>query len=267
MRIEPKTAGAISAGAFFFLLIFGVGWPGPGTWLLVFALMFIAVGAVAWWLDGAVIQEAAGGAVVAGAGSPFRGGGARTMGSRSRHDSILLALGLPGPDGRGQWVLPRSVHVTLVAGAVGALAMLIFVGGALGGGGSTAAPATTAPQETSAIDFAQPITPTESAPIETAAVDTTSPTGTATEPSPIVVETPSATRPELPQPAEPVEAVGTPAVPAQTILHEVVEGDTIYDLAIQYGSSIEAIMNANGISEFDTIRVGDQLIVPVQAAN
>lgn len=266
MRIEPKTAGAISAGAFFFLLIFGVGWPGPGTWLLVFALMFIAVGAVAWWLDGAVVQEGAG--AVAAGGSPFGRSGARVMGSRQqRRDSILLALGLPGPDGMGRWVLPRSVHVTLVAGAVGALAMLIFVGGALGGGGSAATPTASTPQDTSAIDFAQPITPSESAPIETAAVDTTSPTGTAAEPAPIVVETPSATRPELPQPAEPVEAVGTPAVPAQTIVHEVVEGDTIYDLAIEYGSSIEAIMNANGISEFDTIRVGDQLIVPVQTTD
>ena len=48
-----------------------------------------------------------------------------------------------------------------------------------------------------------------------------------------------------------------------TVVHTVVCGDTIYDLAISYGSSIEAIMNANGIGEFDTIRVDDQLLVPV----
>ena len=59
MRVEPKTAGAIAAGAFFFLLIFGVGWPGPGAWLLIFALLFIAAAAVALRFDGfGIVHEA-----------------------------------------------------------------------------------------------------------------------------------------------------------------------------------------------------------------
>jgi LysM repeat protein len=271
MRVEPKTAGAIAAGAFFFLLIFGVGWPGPGSWLLIFALLFIAAAAVAWWLDGAIVQEARlGGAVAAGGASPFRGGaaaGAPAAGGdriRRSRDSLLLSLGLPGPDAAGRWVLPSNVHVTLVAGAVGLLAMIIFVGGALSGGGSSPAPTVTAPQNSEALDFAQPITPAESAPIVTEAVTAGS---TTVDPSPIVVETPnSAARPDLPRPADPIDAVGTPLQPASTVVHEVVSGDTIYDLAISYGSSIEGIMNANGIGEFDTIRVGDQILVPVLKA-
>ena len=263
MRIEPKTAGAIAAGAFFFLLVFGIGWPGPGTWLLVFALLFIAVGAAAWWLDGAIVQQAQmGGAVAAGAGgSPFRSAGRAAPRGR-RGDSMLLTLGLPGPDGAGRWVLPNNVHVTLVAAAVGLLAMVIFVGGALGGGGSTPAPLADSSAGTPAIDFNQPITPAESSPIVTEAVTPSAGLDSA-EPSPIVIDTPSATRPEIPRPASPIEAVGTATEPANTVVHTVVSGDTIYDLAISYGSSIEAIMNANGISEFDTIRVDDQLLVPV----
>ena len=273
MRVEPKTAGAIAASAFFFLLIFGVGWPGPGSWLLIFALLFIAAAAVAWWLDGAMVQEARiGGAVAAGGGaSPFRAGGvsgARVAGGSERirrsRDSLLLNLGLPGPDAGGRWVLPSNVHVTLIAGAVGLLAMIIFVGGALSGGGSSPMPAASAPQNTDALDFSQPITPAESAPIVTEPV---APGSAAAEASPTVVETPSsADRRELPQPAEPIDAVGTPLQPAKTVVHEVVAGDTIYDLAISYGASIEGIMNANGIGEFDTIRVGDQLLVPVLQA-
>ncbi len=274
MRVEPKTAGAIAAGAFFFLLIFGVGWPGPGSWLLIFALLFIAAAAVAWWLDGAIVQEARmGGAVAAGGASPFRSGaaasarsGAAAGGDRIRRsrDSLLLSLGLPGPDAAGRWVLPSNVHITLVAGAVGLLAMIIFVGGALSGGGSSPAPTATAAQNSAALDFAQPITPAESAPIVTEAVTAGA---TTADPSPIVVETPnSADRPGLPRPADPIDAVGTPLQPANTVVHEVVSGDTIYDLAISYGSSIEVIMNANGIGEFDTIRVGDQILVPVLQA-
>ena len=267
MRVEPKTAGAIAAGAFFFLLIFGVGWPGPGSWLLIFALLFIAAAAVAWWLDDAIVQEARiSGAVPAGGASPFRSGaaaGAATGGDRIRRsrDSLLLSLGLPGPDAAGRWVLPNNVHITLVAGAVGLLAMIIFVGGALGEDGSSPAPTATESQNSEALDFSQPISPAESAPITTEAVTAGS---TSVDPSPIVVETPSsAGRPELPRPADPIDAVGTPLQPANTIVHEVVSGDTIFDLAISYGSSLEAIMNANGIGEFDTIRVGDQLLVPV----
>lgn len=258
MRIEPKSAGAFSAGAFIFLLIFGVGWPGPGTWLLVFALLFIAAGAAAWWLDGTIVPAGGGGAMAATVGgSPFSGGGRpATLGRRGRpSESWLLSLGLPGPDGRGRWVLPNRVHVTLVAGAVGLLAMIIFIGGAINGGSAVSPDAVPAVQPNEALDFAQPITPAIERDRATPAVE---------EARPIQLETPAAARPELPRPADPIEAVGAPTTPARTEVHEVVSGDTIYDLAITYGSSIEAIMNANGIGEYDTIRVGDQLIIPIQ---
>lgn len=288
MRIEPKTAAAYAAGAFLFLLIFGVGWPGPGTWLLVFSLSTIAAGAAAWWLDGAIVQQPAG-AVVGG------GGGATPFASRRAGrgagrpgDSLLLSLGFPGPDRQGRWVLPDRVHLTAVAGAVGLLALIIFAAGTLGGGGDSAA--TTEATETTApaIDFAATTTPTDgtvaaatpntptatatttaATQATTAPVAATQPTAVAAPPAatpappaqvaPIVLETP--TTPD-PAPARPLEAPSTLPTAENSVVHEVVAGDTLYDLAIYYGSSIEAIMAANGLSEDEFIMVGDRLVIP-----
>jgi hypothetical protein len=267
MRIEPKSAGAYSAGAFLFLLVFGLGWPGPGTWLLVFALAFLAAAAAAWWLDDALVASTAGGAVpVRQAAGPFavnaRGSDAPRRRPERGGRSVLLTLGLPGHDSNGRWVLPDRVHVTVVAGLVGVLAMIIFIGGALGGGGSSAGPAAPASQPSTALDFAQPVTPVLSPQLPTAE-QTITPVPATVTPSPIVVETPESSRP---LPAQPLDQPTTSTEPAQVVIHDVVAGDTIYDLAIAFETSIDAIMNANGISEFDTIRVGDRLIIPAGGA-
>ena len=287
MRIEPKTAAVYAAGAFFFLLIFGVGWPGPGTWLLVFSLMLIAAAAAAWWLDGAIVPQQRAGAVLAGGGggSPFTprraGRGAGRPG-----DSLLLSLGFPGPDRRGQWVLPDRVHLTALAGAIGLLAMIIFVGGTINGGGGAAATETPIEEVAPAIDFAaggqasaDASTGEVAAPGGAAVADSGSANGAAngatgapltqnsadvaptaeTATSPIVVATPSAAEPA---PARPLEAPTTLPTADESVIHEVVSGDTIYDLAITYESSIEAILIANGLGENSTINVGDRLIIP-----
>ena len=273
MRLDPKSAGAFAFGAFFFLLIFGVGWPGPGAWLLVFALLFMAAGAAAWWLDAAAVPVGATGAFAGvGSGTPFGTAHRAQRGGAPRGgDSLLLALGLPGPDASGRWVLPDRVHVTLVAGAVGVLALIIFVGGALSGGAPAAPQAVRAVQPNPVIDLAQPITPGQStaAPLTGAtqnAVPAPATDGSATAtatgipaPGPLTLNTPTTTRPA---PARPLEATNAPAEPAATVVYEVQDGDTIYDLAIQYNTSIEAIMNANGVGEHDTIRIGDRLLIP-----
>ncbi len=290
MRIEPKTAAAYAAGAFLFLLIFGVGWPGPGTWLLVLSLSVIAGGAVAWWLDGAIVQQPAG-AIVGGGGaaSPFA---ARhpARGAGRPGDSLLLSLGFPGPDRQGRWVLPDRVHVTAIAGVVGLLALIIFAAGTLGGDSATPTTVATAETTAPAIDFAAtaqttdgtvaaatPNTAATAAPAAAATTATAAQTTVAAvqppavapvqavqtappaQTAPIVLETPSA---PLPAPARPLEAPSTLPTAENSVVHEVVAGDTLYDLAITYGSSIDAIMSANGLSEDEFILVGDRLIIP-----
>jgi LysM repeat protein len=174
-----------------------------------------------------------------------------------------------------------------LAGAVGLLALIIFAAGALGGGGDSAATTDTAESTAPAIDFAAttpadgtvaaatpttPTTVTATAAETTAAAQTTTaaidgaaaaPPATTVAPpaqaSPIVLETPTAPDPA---PARPLEAPSTLPTAENSVVHEVVAGDTLYDLAIYYGSSIEAIMDANGLSENEFIMVGDRLIIP-----
>lgn len=277
MRLHPKTAGGFAAGAFLFLLIFGIGWPGPGTWLLVFALLFLAAAAAAWWLDASALHGARAIAVsgVSGGAHPFpqrsaaRGRvGARRTGPR-RGDSLLLSLGLPGPDARGRWVLPDTVHITVIAGLTGLLALIIFISGALGGDPPQSEPVPTV-QPNTALDFSRPLTPALGPTTSTASTaSSTTPTttgaqsataGSGTNPAPIVVDTPSTPRPA---PAQPVNAVPVDQTPQNSITHVVVEGDTIYDLAITYNSTIDAIVLANDIGESDTLDIGHDLIIPV----
>ncbi len=77
--------------------------------------------------------------------------------------------------------------------------------------------------------------------------------------APITVEQPTTSRPA---PRAPVVAENVARAQGATTVHKVVSGDTIYDLAITYNTTIEAIMTANAINEFGTLHVGDELIIP-----
>jgi murein DD-endopeptidase MepM/ murein hydrolase activator NlpD len=51
------------------------------------------------------------------------------------------------------------------------------------------------------------------------------------------------------------------------IVHIVQRGDTLYGIAIRYGTTVEAIALANNIQDTATITVGQRLIIPNPAAN
>jgi len=61
--------------------------------------------------------------------------------------------------------------------------------------------------------------------------------------------------------ASAAKAVAVPAA-AQTTTHTVKRGDTVWDLARQYGSTVTAIIDANGLDARATIHVGDTLTIP-----
>lgn len=87
-----------------------------------------------------------------------------------------------------------------------------------------------------------------------------SPTPTPTpRPSPTPTATPSPTPSPLPETPVPT---ATPA-PAPTPRSYVVqEGDTLAEIAQQFGTTVEAIQAANGIEDPDLIAVGQVLVIP-----
>jgi len=80
----------------------------------------------------------------------------------------------------------------------------------------------------------------------------TPPSTPTTVPSPAVVAPPTAT------PAPP----GPPPTPTLTV-HVVQPGDTLGSIAVQYDVSVADLMAANGLTDPDTLDVGQALIIPV----
>jgi LysM repeat protein len=67
--------------------------------------------------------------------------------------------------------------------------------------------------------------------------------------------------------AGPVLAAATPAVQAQDqIVHVVQQGENLFRLALRYGTTVEAIMAANGLTDEHKIGVGQRLIIPDETA-
>lgn len=55
---------------------------------------------------------------------------------------------------------------------------------------------------------------------------------------------------------------GGSGVPSVNRVHIVEPGDTLWQIAVRYSASIKAIMNANGITDANTLWVGQRLIIP-----
>lgn len=84
---------------------------------------------------------------------------------------------------------------------------------------------------------------------------------------PVDSPTPEPVPTDVPAPTEQVdEPAATPeevVVPPGSIEHVVQPGDSLYSIAIVYGSTIDAIRAANGLNETAIIYPGNRLIVPV----
>ncbi len=132
---------------------------------------------------------------------------------------------------------------------------------------SITAPPPTATSEPETARSEQEPTPTgELDPTPTAESITELP-ATATE-APEPTPSPSATASATLEPSSTPTATpsATPTIPgdyAETVTHTVVTGDTVSALALQYGSTVAAINEANELNQSNLIYIGQLLVIPV----
>jgi LysM repeat protein len=68
-------------------------------------------------------------------------------------------------------------------------------------------------------------------------------------------------------PPAPVAAPSPPAAPASApLVHAVRGGDTLWDIAVRYGTTVDALIVANRLSDPSFIRVGQAIAIPTSAS-
>lgn len=266
MRLDIKPAAASAAAAFLLLLILDLTWPGHGVWLLVVGILLAICSAALWYRDRLAAQPNHNGLQP---NTPFADVG---------------AYGLSGAAMQSLRQQPTGVPVAGVMAPVAALAILLFIGGAIGSG-ETETPeiVTTLQQDVAAIDRSgdsalstpqvRPPSAHQTQQVQTSTTVTAISTSRSSaagqnakttsaqaseQVKPIVVAAPQPASAAEEEPA--VEELDPRALNA--IEYTVEEGDTLYDIAERYGSTVEAIMDLNKLDAFSFIHPGDVLLIP-----
>ncbi len=269
MRVQPKPAAAFAAAAFFLLLLFSLTWPGHGAWLLIIGVALVLAAATIWWRDRI---DASPNAVQSRSDSPF---------------ANVSAYGLAGPSFRAARRPVSGVPTSVLLGPIGALAILLFIGGAIGSEGSGSGDAeTTLRDNVSAIDRSSDgdttvsrISASQLQPPQAAQPSSLSGSAAGTEVSPpantqltasgqssqmSTVVRPIVVAAPKPASAAAEDAEDTVALPqsANTFEYVVEDGDTLYDIAERFGTTVNKLMELNSLDGFSFIHPGDVLLVP-----
>jgi LysM repeat protein len=70
------------------------------------------------------------------------------------------------------------------------------------------------------------------------------------------------------EPPAPMATAPAPPPPASTpLVHVARAGDTLWDIAVRYGTTVEALASANGLANPSFIRVGQAIAIPQAAAS
>jgi LysM repeat protein len=91
------------------------------------------------------------------------------------------------------------------------------------------------------------------------------PTGPSPNTEPQTTEEPGEDVTDTPSPAPPVETVTstpTPPPPANERRHVVAQGENLFRIALQYGTTVQAIVQLNGLANPNVIYVGQELRIP-----
>ena len=267
MRVNLKPAAASAAAVFLLLLVFSLTWPGHGLWQLGVGLLLGLIAAYLWWQQRFPLEN-----------DPDRQ-------TSSSPFTNVGAYGLAGSQIESTQQQTSGVPLAGVLAPISALAILLFIGSAIGSAETTVEQARTPlDQSATAIDRSgdgEPVTPNVDPPTASQPQQTqTSMTVTSVRPTQ-QSDTDAAAASESQQSSGPVKpivvAAPTTASPADdegeqldlapeaanTFEYIVEEGDTLYDIAIRYDSTVEAIMNLNQLDSTSFIHPGDVLLVPI----
>jgi len=58
------------------------------------------------------------------------------------------------------------------------------------------------------------------------------------------------------------EATPQPTPSSEGIIYTVMAGDNLWSIALEFGVTVEALMEANGLSEDTILDIGQELIIP-----
>lgn len=278
MRIPPKPGAASAAAAFLLLLLFHLTWPGPGIWLLIVGIMIGLAAAYVWWRNRFQSDQ---NGWLSDDSHPFA-----DVGAYGLSGAALSSSGRSS--GRSSGQESSGVPLYGLLAPISALAILLFIGGAIGSADATGEePLTVLEEDVSAIDRSGDselstsqvapvssrqvqISQTSSAPAPSStqqtssdAADDESVTQQAAAPvKPIVVAAPKAASPAGEEAAEDLVPES-----ANTFEYTVEEGDTLYDIAERYNSTVDAIMNLNKLDAYSFIHPGDVLLIPLDSGD
>ena len=266
MRINVKPAAVSAAATFLLLLILDLTWPGHGVWLLIVGIVIGLAAAYVWWRDRVATDQHS---------------------IPNAHGTAFSDVGVYGLRGSALEPARRSspgIPLSGLLAPISVLAILLFVGGALNSTDADVRETTVVfDQSATAIDRSrdgEPTTPQVAPPsaaqtqqaLTTTTVATVQPPQTSTstaESSSVAQQATTPVKPIVvaaPQAASPVEdeteeAVAVPEL-ANAIEYIVEEGDTLYDIAERYDSTVDAIMNLNELDSYSFIHPGDVLLIP-----
>ncbi len=280
MRIPLKPGAATAAAAFLLLLLFHLTWPGPGIWLLIVGVLIGLAAAYVWWRNRYLSDQ-----------NGRRAGGSRPFADVGAYGLSGAAWSSSGSSsGRSSGQGSPGVPLHGLLAPISALAVLLFVGGAIGSADATGEePLTVLEEDVSAIDrsgdselAAPQVAPVSSREVQlsqtSSASSTSSPHQTSTAAAddesvkesqqaaapvkPIVVAAPKAASPAADEAAEYLVPES-----ANTFEYTVEEGDTLYDIAVRYNSTVDAIMNLNKLDAYSFIHPGDVLLIPMESGD